>query len=111
MAELVHRPHGSQDVPLVGVVEEIHQVQWGVPAPGQLSRDQCGWPGMGDADPGDDPGHKPEQQEPEQGPVREPGSDAGVEPCQEPDHGTDREPDNESHHEPDHHRMPSVIMP
>jgi hypothetical protein len=46
MAELVHRPHGTQDVPLTGVIEERHEAQWSMPSPGELSRGECCRPGM-----------------------------------------------------------------
>jgi hypothetical protein len=38
MAELVHRPHGVQDVLFVGVIEEIHEVQRSMPSLGELNR-------------------------------------------------------------------------
>jgi hypothetical protein len=41
MAELVHRPHGVQDVLFVGVIEEIHEVQRSMPSLGELNRGKC----------------------------------------------------------------------
>ena len=45
MAELVHRSHCAQDVPLAGVIEKIHEVQGSMPSYGELSRGECCRPG------------------------------------------------------------------
>jgi len=36
VAELVDRPNSPQDVPLVGVFQESHQMEWGPIGPGEL---------------------------------------------------------------------------
>ena len=40
VAELVNRADGAQNVPLAGVVEEVHKVRGSVPSPGELGRDK-----------------------------------------------------------------------
>jgi hypothetical protein len=83
VAELVDRSDGAQDIAFAGVLKKAHKADWGVSAPGKLSKREGCCPGLGVSE----SAHKAEH---------EPGHEPGDEPVIEPG----KEPDNESCHEP-----------
>jgi hypothetical protein len=102
MAELVRRPGGAQDVPLVCVIEEVHQLHRSMPSPGELSRGERCRPGLWDSESGHECGPDPEHRA-----EYEPGRSPAPDPVNDPDADSDDDPN----HQPDLHCMPSVIAP